>query len=110
MSVKDNYYLDTFRIHAATSGFMRGVELAATIQGRDGKEYRLEDVLIDPVPCKEGYRLKPFLELTNEQAQQLMDDLYFAGVRPSDLRDSSGELKATKYHLEDMRQLAGVKK
>jgi hypothetical protein len=43
--------------------------------------------------------------LSYHQAQLLIDDLWQAGVRPTDKVDDKGELKATKYHLEDMRRL-----
>lgn len=37
--------------------------------------------------------------------QTLMDDLWNCGIRPSEGTGSAGSLKATQYHLEDMRKL-----
>lgn len=42
--------------------------------------------------------------------QACADAAWEAGIYPRQLADHSSELKATKYHLEDMRQISGVKK
>lgn len=44
------------------------------------------------------------LTLHFEEASALMDELWKAGVRPTDV-GTPGELGAVKYHLEDMRKL-----
>ena len=46
------------------------------------------------------------LKVDNPQIMQvLMDDLWNCGIRPSEGAGSAGSLKATQYHLEDMRKL-----
>lgn len=45
------------------------------------------------------------IQLTKEEATELMDELYRLGVRPTEV-GSAGQLAAIKYHLEDMRKLA----
>ena len=52
---------------------------------------------------------EPPLKLQFDEAQQLMDELYLAGIRPTQV-GTGGELEATKYHLEDMRTLAKATK
>lgn len=47
---------------------------------------------------------EPPLSLLPEEAQELMDELYLAGIRPSE-EGTAGQLAAVKYHLEDMRKL-----
>lgn len=42
--------------------------------------------------------------------QAMSDAAWDIGIKPKQLEDTLNELKATKLHLEDMRQLAGVKK
>lgn len=42
--------------------------------------------------------------------QVCADAAWEAGIYPRQLQDHSSELKAVRYHLEDMRQCAGVKK
>lgn len=48
---------------------------------------------------------KPFLEIDKHQAQHLMDDLWFCGLRPSEGTGSAGQLNATQNHLLDMRKI-----
>lgn len=52
-----------------------------------------------------GEYIEPTLKLDDREAQQLMDELGRCGVKPSDGTDSTGALKATQNHLEDMRKL-----
>jgi hypothetical protein len=47
----------------------------------------------------------PLLSLEQEEAQQLMDELWHCGLRPSEGSGSAGCLAATQRHLEDMRTL-----
>ncbi|KAA0888709.1 hypothetical protein [Oryzomonas rubra] len=56
--------------------------------------------------AEEGEPCEPTLSLDPGAAQELMDELYRVGIRPTEAVDSTGELNATKYHLEDMRKLA----
>ena len=52
-----------------------------------------------------GSMYAPTLSMTDDAAQQLMDNLWGAGLRPSDAKESAGALVATTRHLEDMRTL-----
>ena len=53
---------------------------------------------------------QPTFSLYIEQAQLLMDDLWMAGLRPTEGTGSAGSLAATQKHLEDMRTLVFQKK
>jgi hypothetical protein len=46
------------------------------------------------------------LRLSEEAAQQLMEELWHAGVRPAAAAGSIGQLAAVEAHLRDMRHLA----
>jgi hypothetical protein len=48
---------------------------------------------------------EPSLSLRPSEAQELMDELWRVGVRPSSGEGNAGQLGATKAHLEDMRTL-----
>lgn len=48
---------------------------------------------------------KPFASIDETAAQQLMDELWRCGLRPSQGQGSAGSLAATERHLEDMRTL-----
>lgn len=45
------------------------------------------------------------IRLDQIAAQELMDQLWTAGLRPSEGKGSAGSLAATERHLEDMRAL-----
>ena len=47
----------------------------------------------------------PTATLTPTAAQQLIDDLWDCGLRPSEGSGSAGQLAATERHLKDMQQL-----
>ena len=53
----------------------------------------------------EGSAYQPFLFLTNTEAQELANELYAAGIHPTQAAGSAGQLEATCKHLEDMRTL-----
>jgi len=53
----------------------------------------------------ESAEIQPFARLRAEQAQQLMDELWRAGVRPAEGAGSVGQLGAVQAHLADMRRL-----
>ncbi len=49
--------------------------------------------------------LPAVLRLRPEEAQQFMDELWRAGIRPTEGQGSAGALAATERHLQDMRTL-----
>lgn len=52
-----------------------------------------------------GMCCQPSFSLDYAQAQTLMDDLWVAGLRPTEGTGSAGALAATQRHLDDMRTL-----
>lgn len=78
-------------------------------------------VIVSPLSYKEvtsGYVESPAMltETAEERAdgigeitgfvQAILDAAWDAGMRPSQARDATEEIKAIRYHLEDMRSLA----
>lgn len=59
------------------------------------------DALLDDSMPENGVR--SFLQAMSDAAWDI-------GIKPKQLENHASELKATKYHLEDMRLLAGAKK
>jgi hypothetical protein len=53
--------------------------------------------------------LRPVLTLDKSAGQVLMDDLWKAGLRPTEGAGSAGSLAATQAHLGDMRKIVAVK-
>jgi hypothetical protein len=47
----------------------------------------------------------PLLTLSRDEGQELMDELWNVGLRPSEGSGSAGSLAATERHLADMRTL-----
>ena len=57
-------------------------------------------------PENEGALNEPCALLTIEAGQLLMDELWHAGIRPTQGMGSAGSLAATERHLADMRSIA----
>jgi hypothetical protein len=52
-----------------------------------------------------GSHTEPFLNIDMRAAQQLMDELWNCGLRPTEGSGSAGSLAATERHLADMRRI-----
>lgn len=75
----------------------------------DGKHFVGLPLAVQEItPEQEGMHLPPTLTLRDDEAQQLLDALWRAGVRPSDDVGSTGHLSALQDHLKDMRQLVAA--
>lgn len=61
---------------------------------------------VEFVEVDRGDYIPPVLTLNMHAAQQLMDELWGCGVRPTEGTGSAGSLAATERHLADMRQMA----
>lgn len=48
----------------------------------------------------------PLLRLSRSDAENLMDQLWHCGIRPSNGTGSTGQLAATETHLADMRKIS----
>lgn len=51
---------------------------------------------------------QPAIQLTMADAQQLIDQLWKCGMRPSEGGSSAGALAATELHLADMQKIVDV--
>lgn len=69
----------------------------------NGKSASIEPVQITEIP--DGQQWEPFLNLEYEEAQTLLESLWEAGVRSSQITSTLGEINATKHHLKDMQRL-----
>jgi len=87
-----------FRLLRAPFGF-DAVELHA----------RQGNAILSPVTFAEvepGLQTPPAIGLSGNSAQQLMDELWRCGIRPTEGSGSAGSLAATERHLEDFRKIA----
>lgn len=71
--------------------------------GQDRPKRVVTALTVADVP--EGHWLEPTLRMDRTAAQQLIDNLWQCGLRPTEGTGSAGSLKATERHLEDMRRL-----
>lgn len=71
-------------------------------EGQSAKVFCAATVMEVPM----GAEVRPLLRLTDEEAQRLIDQLWEAGVRPSNTVGSVGQLAAVQAHLDDMKRIA----
>lgn len=57
------------------------------------------------VQVEPGEDVAPLIRLKQEEAQQLMNALWDAGLRPAGAAGSAGQLSAVETHLADMRKI-----
>lgn len=65
--------------------------------------------IVEGERIERGQYVEPTFRLHGESAQQLMDDLWAAGFRPTEGRQSEGMASAQASHLADMRAIAFAK-
>lgn len=63
-----------------------------------------QDVQMSFVEAAPGAEPEPFF-ISQQVAQELADDLYRCGVRPSEAAGSAGAMAAVQEHLKDLRKL-----
>jgi hypothetical protein len=81
-----------------------GIDFYFGAEDNSGRLFLARPAIVDEYD--RGSRLgEPTFRMTVTECKQLMDDLYAMGFRPTDAADNAGELKATKAHLKDMRDI-----
>ena len=71
----------------------------------DGKVSVATDFEMKPLALNELATPPPAFSLSMLAGQELMDELWRCGLRPTEGTGSAGALAATQKHLEDMRTL-----
>lgn len=79
------------------------IRLAGFVEHDSGRRSFIEPLAFTDI--SPGQKINEFARLTEGDAQQLMDELWNVGLRPSQGKGSAGQLEATRAHLEDMRKL-----
>lgn len=62
--------------------------------------------LFEKEPDARNFERRPTMMLEADQAQQLANDLWDAGIRPAQSKMSHGAFEAQGQHLNDMRAIA----
>jgi hypothetical protein len=73
---------------------------------RNGQAFALSADVVNETAVPGGGMWPKFLSLDSEDAQQLMNALWDAGLRPANGESSKAHVDALKAHLEDMRKIA----
>lgn len=60
---------------------------------------------IEMETIKDGFIAEPSFYMSGVEGQELIDELWQAGFRPTEGTGSAGAMAATQRHLEDMRRL-----
>lgn len=90
-------------VYAERRFVTQGIEL--TIIRRLGHERiaAAQDIQFEEKPAEA--RIEPAIFLLYQEAQQLMDELWKCGLRPTEGTGSAGSLAATERHLKDMQKI-----
>jgi hypothetical protein len=75
------------------------------IYGKIGENQIVATLTSLPLSIGQSAVLSPILSINMTSAQQLIDELWRCGLRPSEGSGSAGALSATQKHLEGMRAL-----
>jgi hypothetical protein len=92
-------------VRATFAPWYDGVEMLIREKRNDGTLAVGTSVIMESKLA--GSFVQPTFRLSNTAAQVLMDDLWNAGLRPTEGAGSAGSLRATEKHLNDMRRIVG---
>ncbi|WBF05250.1 hypothetical protein [Burkholderia phage CSP3] len=95
-------YYQRHRITAEREPWARSISLRFGIETEKGLRIAKPVELVDH---DERNIVPPLLNLPVQAAQELMDELWRCGLRPTEGTGSAGALAATERHLQDMRSL-----
>ncbi len=95
-----------FIIHRDGFSFDRMFEMRVGVETGDGKWALMQPVEFK-VQSEEDMAMetRAAMAMSKEDLQNLMDEIWAAGIRPSEGSGSAGSLAATERHLADMRAL-----
>lgn len=74
------------------------------VKSEAGHLFYVEPLIFTALP--KGSVCNPFATINSSAAQNLMDELWRSGIRPTEGSGSAGSLAATERHLDDMRAIA----
>ena len=90
-------------VRAKAAPWAHSVEIAA-FGKLNGGETRVATLHWETIA--ENEEMKPLLRIRKDQAQVLMDDLWNAGIRPTEGAGSAGAMRAAEHHIADLRRVA----
>jgi hypothetical protein len=98
-------FVEDLKVRAQSASWHSGIEFLAYTREPGASTRRvLADLVFEDVGEGEAMKGSSFI-LTNDNAQTLIDDLWQAGLRPTEGTGSAGALRAVERHLDDYRKL-----
>lgn len=94
----------TIEIRARRTPWDRDIELAV-LDRTDDRSGAIGRLTFEAIPVGMTFG-GPTLTIDQNAAQQLIDELWQCGLRPSEGTGSAGSLAATERHLKDMQSIA----
>lgn len=91
-------------LRAKLDPWSRRISLYAGETGESGRAGMAEQLTF--VTKEDHCIFEPFVEIDQQAAQQLMDELWNCGLRPSEGSGSAGQAAAMQRHLDDMKAIA----
>lgn len=93
-----------FKVYAQRDMLSRSIELHFVSEGAGGLEGIAKPMVFETRNDGAAYA-EPAIRIDYEAAQQLMDELWHVGIRPTEGTGSAGSLAATERHLADMQTI-----
>jgi len=95
------------RLAAERRAYGQQIALYCAHTEGDGVNRYAQPVSFEDGP--QGALVDPFLLITEDEAQGLIDELWRCGLRPTQGKQSEGVNNTQEKHLEDMRAIAFAK-
>lgn len=92
------------RVRAKGAAWMNGVEIAVFSPRLANGGTKVATIQWETIA--ENAEMRPLLAMRVDQAQVLMDDLWNAGIRPTEGAGSAGAMRAAEHHIADLRRVA----
>lgn len=100
-----NDFIKGKRLWAQRQNWSNQIDFVLFERNGERIAHSTEILMFAPEKSDEGKQIFPTFSLMPDEAQELIDNLWQLGFRPSEGTGSAGQLAATQKHLEDMRKL-----
>ena len=91
------------KLYAQASPWRRTIEFLLMEKYPGENKVSVATEIVMETKDKSHYALAPLFSLSIDNAQELMDNLWQCGLRPTEGTGSAGSLKATQDHLKDLQ-------
>jgi hypothetical protein len=92
-------------LHAERAWFGNRLHIFVTGRVKSGSIVAQPAMFVER-PEDSGEVILPMLNISMEEGQRLMDELWGCGLRPTEGSGSAGSLASTERHLKDMQAIA----